>query len=527
MEKLNNVLPEAQEEAHAAAGYMETPLLVQVRQKFGVFGTVSLVFGGFLALLFYKTWIGLNVFLYTVVMIALISIIMKHLSRRIKTGTKFYFTGAFLLSVSSCLTSSAELLFFNILGILLLLLVTLLHQFHEDSRWDFPEYFRRMLGTVFYSVASIPLPFSDSINFLKHIKMFKNDKSRNVLIGFLAAIPVLLIITGLLSSADLLFRKMTNNIFSNIITADIFAFTIIIIIGFLVCYCILCGSAMQAGKERSVSAKKADASIAITFMSLLCLVYAIFCAIQILYLFSNGFLMLPQEFTFSEYARRGFFELLAVTIINIILMLLCNAFFKESRLLRILLTFMTICTYIMIASSAYRMFLYISVYHLTFLRLLVLLMLLIDAFILAGVIISQYNRKFPLFYYGIAVVTVSYLVFSFAKPDYYIAAYLIDHKETLELEDMRFLTRELSLDAAPCVLPAINNSALWSLTEEQQDGNFYKTGSNQELYGNNSTGYYIGSYYDQIEKAKKNTGFRDFNYSNYSAARAADRYPEY
>jgi hypothetical protein len=99
--------------------------------------------------------------------------------------------------------------------------------------------------------------------------------------------------------------------------------------------------------ETMRSFKKAEASIAATFMTLLCVVYTFFCGIQLIYLFANGLFVLPEEYTFAEYARRGFFELLTVAVINVLLMVLCRAFFKESKILRIVITFMTNYNYVM------------------------------------------------------------------------------------------------------------------------------------------------------------------------------------
>ncbi len=526
MEQLNKVLPDTQEELNGAAERVETSLLEKVRSKFGFFGTISLIFGGILALLFYKTWIGLNVLLFTAVIVALICIIMKRLSRKIKTWTKFYFAGAILLGISSCLTSNAMLLFLNIIGILILFDLILLYQFYENGKWDFIKHFSRMVSLVFYSIASIALPFVDGINFLRRVKILKNDKIKNVVMGFIIAIPFLFIITFLLSEADILFQKLTGKLFDTIFSTDIFTVTSLILLGFLFCYSVLCGALMQSANEKIKPVKRADAAIAVTFLSVLGLVYAIFCSIQIIYLFANGYFVLPQEFTFSEYARRGFFELLAVTVINIILMLLCNAFFKDSKPLRLLLTFITICTYILIASSAYRMLLYISAYHLTFQRLFVLLLLIIDAFVLAGVIRSQFNNKFPLFQYCVAVTTICYLIFSLAKPDYYIADYLINQKETLDIEDMRFLTEELSLDAAAKVLPVLNDEERWLEEEGQEEILLYTENEYQDNYNINSKSHYIDKYYNRIEEANKNTGFRAFNYSNYKAVGYANQYPK-
>jgi hypothetical protein len=233
-------------------------------------------------------------------------------------------------------------------------------------------------------------------------------------------------------------------------------------------------------------------------------------------LFANGLFVLPEEYTFAEYARRGFFELLTVAIINVLLMVLCRAFFKESKILRIVITFMTICTYIMIASAAYRMYLYISVYHLTFLRLFVLLSLMIIALILAGVIIAEYRQSFPLFKYCVAVTAVCYIVFSFTKPDYLIAKYLVENKVILDGEDIWYLTDELSLDAAPVVLEVLTERSRW-LPEALSGENKYR----EKLYLTNkiSQDYYYDKYIERIEEEKQDTDLRDFNYSKYLASK--------
>lgn len=516
MKQLNMVLPSAQEDHQSADGEAfeekaKQGLLGQVRSNFGIFGGASLLFGGFFTLFFYKTGIGVNVLLFCTVIIILMILIMKKLALPMKTGTKFYYTGVILLGISSFYTSSGILQLLNILGILFLLDLSLLHQFYDDDHWNFVKHTGRMFGMVLYSIASMGMPFIDGVNFLKHTKFLKNDLLRNILLGIAASIPALLLTTALLSNADLMFGRLTKNIFNVIFSADIFGILFMILFGAFACYCILCGSLFKEGRENSRAAMKADASIAATFMVILCLVYAVFCGIQVVYLFSHGIAVLPAEFTFAQYARRGFFELLAVTFINIILMLICRFLFRESRLLSLLVVFMTACTYIMIASAVYRMFLYIGVYHLTFLRLFVLLTLLIDFFVLAGIIVSEYKRDMPLFRYCVAVISVCYIVFSFARPDYYIASYLAANKKVLTIEDMRYLTTDLSLDASPAVSKIIGD-----LKQSQVNSFKNETTEYEETYQD-----LISCYYIRIDNAKNHMKIRNFNYSCYKAGNYA------
>ncbi|MFA9466007.1 MAG: DUF4153 domain-containing protein [Velocimicrobium sp.] len=517
MEQFNIVPPTMQEDKEVvvevyAEGRHEPILLNKVRQKFEIFGAISLIFGVFFALCFYRTWIGINVLMFSLCTIILLTITMKSLSQTIKIGTKVYDAGVILLGISIFNTSNSTLQFLDVAGIFLLLDLSILHQFYEDHQWSFIKHAKSMFALPIYSLASIGFPFIESYNLFKNKKIVKNDVLRNVMVGAFISLPMLLLSTVLLSHADLLFGRLTNSILSEVLFGNIFGVIVMILIGFIVFYCVLCGGLYREECIEEKVVHKADAIIAITFMTLLCMIYTVFCGIQFIYLFSNGFFALPEGVTFAEYARNGFFELLAVTAINIVIMLLCGIRFKESKGLKRLVTFMTVCTYIMIVSATYRMYLYIMAYHLTFLRLFVLLTLLIDSFILAGVILFVYNKKFPLFRYCVAVISVCYIGFSFSKPDYYIASYLVAQKETLGVEDIRYLTWNLSLDAAPVVLEVLKDTNHWNLVEQKENvGNY-----DLKLTKKDTLEWFQDckkDYYSRIVAVEKDAGIRNFNFS--------------
>jgi hypothetical protein len=170
------------------------------------------------------------------------------------------------------------------------------------------------------------------------------------------------------------------------------------------------------------------------------------------------------------------------------------------------------------------MLLYIGAYHLTFLRLFVLLALVILSLILAGVIIAVYRKSFPLFRYCVAVITVCYLAFAFSKPDYYIASYLEEHNDVLSSEEAAFLTQELSLDAAPIVLPLLSEENRW--IDENKQGKVV-LGSDEEGWTEETrlVEYYRTSYYDTINRMINNSDIRDYNFSVGSANNLTKRYP--
>ncbi len=519
MSQQNNVLSETGKETRAAETELlvedvKSPLLNKVRQNYRIFGSISLIFGGTLTMFFYRAGIGLNLFLFSLVMVILLAVSSKKLGIPVKKEAVACYLGTLLLGISGMLTASPTLHFLNICGILLLLELSLVLQFGKESR-DFAGMLAKIFSFPFYCIAAIGFPFIDGNRFLKETRAFKNDKFRNILIGSIIALPLLLVSTLLLSSADLVFGKITSRAFTIVFSNEIIPVLMLIVLGFVACYCILCGAA-DVAVGRTKECAKADPVIAITVIALLLAVYLLFCGIQVAYLFTEGWFELPAEFTYAQYARRGFFELLTVTCFNLLLILICMNVFREHRLLKALMTGITACTYIMIASSAYRMLLYIGEYHLTFLRLFVLLFLFIDTLILAGILISVYRKDFPLFGYCVTVISVCYLLFSFSKPDAYIASYYISHTERAEL-DLGFLTKELSFDAAAEVLPVLQSS-YEGLRESSGEYNPYHEAY---LY----TKYDIRSYYDDIINRKKGMGIRGFNLSNYLAAESVVKYP--
>ena len=262
-------------------------------------------------------------------------------------------------------------------------------------------------------------------------------------------------------------------------------------------------------KEECADKRKQEPVLAITVTSVLAFVYLIFCGIQIVYLFlrKSG---LPEGQSYASYARQGFFQLLTVCVINLAVVLICLSLFRESRVLKGILAVISLCTYCMVASSAYRMLLYIDAYRLTFLRVLVLWALAVIAVALAGILCSIFRSDFPLFRYLVTVVTVFYIVLAYAKPDYWIARYnmeYVNRESGMELTaeqreefygDFLYLS-ELSADAVPVLASEENYEFLCGQTDSMQ------------------------RYFDRMEARVEKDGIRSFNVSRFLAGRALEK----
>ena len=138
--------------------------------------------------------------------------------------------------------------------------------------------------------------------------------------------------------------------------------------------------------------------------------------------------------------------------------------FGDSKVLNAILLVICGCTFVMTASSALRMILYIEAYQLTFLRVFVLVALFTIALLMAGVVVMILKPQFSFFRYALVTVSVVYLAFSFSHVDYFIADYNLSHSRTTEafgedrVVDYSYVYN-LSTDAAPAIASYIEEHA--------------------------------------------------------------------
>lgn len=450
---------------------MENPLPERKNPLFPFMGIGSLIYAFFYTFCLYKNSSGITYPFFVGGTCLFFFFYLKRSGTAVRKFTVFPAISLILLGISTCFTDSWVLLFFNKLGIFLLFFYMALHSLYQDKGWDLSKYFGSLINTACSSVAFVYRPFTDLADFLKSRKQKSgkpDGKGKYVFYGILIALPLMLIIIVLLCSADAVFSNMFDYLFSDFLEflfkGNIWGVTALFLFAFFASYCLLCRFSKRNIQEAVKDKRTMEPVIGITFTGMISLVYLIFCLIQIIYLF-GGLGTLPENYTYAKYAREGFFQLVFVCLINLALVLICNKRFRKNNILKGILVFISLCTYIMIASSAYRMILYIFAYHLTFLRVLVLWGLVVIFFLISGTLAVIFYENFPLVKYCVVTVTIMYLIFSFAHPDYWIARYNLAHAVTAdtgsgensyrfsrEYSDFHYL-RNLSMDAAPAIYP--------------------------------------------------------------------------
>lgn len=431
-----------------------------------------------------------------------------------KKDNFFYVISLLLLGISTFATNSFPIICMNVIAVFLLFFSLAIHCFYNDQSWSFGKHISAIMIVCFGSLSCLNRPFRD----MTWYRMTKSSKGSNkklnaVILGVVISIPLLIIIIMLLYGADSIFASFFDNFFYGFryIPDDTIGITFYFLFAFFAYYCIWVYLCKRNMIEEVTDKRTSEPIIAITFTGILSVVYLVFCIIQIWYLFL-GNLPMTKGFTYSQYARDGFFQLLFVCLINLVLVLICLGRFRENKVLKAILTVITICTYIMIVSSVMRMRLYIAFYNLTFLRLLVLWALLIITLLMTGVLVSIYKPRFPLFRFSMVTVTVLYLLFSLSHPDYWIARYNIEPRTYMvrnenqsikPLIDYEYLSR-LSSDAAPILLS--DENAFVRTTDQEYD---------LSLAGYRS--FYIREIKDDVNNREND--FRTFNLSLYIASR--------
>ena len=228
----------------------------------------------------------------------------------------------------------------------------------------------------------------------------------------------------------------------------------------------------------------------------------LFCSIQIWYLFI-GKGKLPEEFTYASYARRGFFELLFVSVINFLMVVICNWKFRKSKVLNGILVAVSVCNFIMMASSFYRMMLYVKAYHMTVMRMYVLWFLAMLAVSMAGVMYTIFHKEKRLYQYLFVVVFVFLTALSAVRPQAYVTRYNLEHMKQYTRADIDHIIRFSSLDVVPELAKIDVNKIV--VKEEEQSGEEimkkYFQGVLKECEQRKARKYHIGV--AQAEKAAR------------------------
>lgn len=298
------------------------------------------------------------------------------------------------------------------------------------------------------------------ISYIKEFfsNLFMEDENRQLYtrigLALLITLPVLGVFVALLSTADENFSKFLRNMFDFDFS---FEFKYLITVPLtLFLYLLLFTFGLSNHKERLTikEHKEMDMLIVGIFLGLINLLFLMFVAIQLPFLFGMSYL--PEHTTLAAFAREGFFQLMMVMGIVLLIFLVIMRRYKGEKITMLLLSGFLLQTIIMGIVSLKKMYLYQSIKGATVMRYYVewfdyflLTILAVGLFFLVRQI-----RFSKLLDVGAVLSVVAFTVIVSLNIDAMVATHNIEKfKDNPEALDTVALSN-LSIDALPAISKA-------------------------------------------------------------------------
>ncbi len=341
---------------------------------------------------------------------------------------------------------------------------------------------RELIGEFFKLIPSgvigTPLLVLEGIQLSQESKE-QNPKSGRrglaVLRGVLITIPLLLLFGLLLASADTIFSDMLGSAF-DWLKFDIFdnfvQHAIIILLLTWFGTAALWHALSKSGKQLAIQPDKplfkpflgmTETSIALISLNVL---FAFFLVVQFRYFFAGSANVSIDGFTFAEYARRGFFELVAVALIASVLYFSLASFTKrdtqaKKRAFSVMAGLLLAQVGVMLISAFQRLRLYEQAYGFTSARLAAHVFMVFVGLLLLALIIMELTNSFRRLGLVLVLGVLAFaLVMVGLNEDALIARLNLERAVQGEKLDADYLVHSLSNDAVPMLFHTMDDAEL-------------------------------------------------------------------
>ena len=199
--------------------------------------------------------------------------------------------------------------------------------------------------------------------------------------------------------------------------------------------------------------------------------FLLFVAVQAKYLFGGKTNISVEGYTFSEYARRGFFEILTVSFLTMLLILVLDNFTQRKRekeyAFRGLSILLILLTMGLLGAAFHRLNLYENAYGFTHLRLMSGVFMIWLGLLLAVTIYYIIRREGQIFWVSAIVAGCGFvLTLNAINMDSFIASRNIERYHEQNKLDIPYLLT-LSDDAIPVIAPLLDDTTLSSIQREE------------------------------------------------------------
>lgn len=295
--------------------------------------------------------------------------------------------------------------------------------------------------------------------------------------GILIALPVVAIFASLLASADVVFGQRLDD-FVELFKLEklpeyIFRLIYILVIGYALAGIVL-HAAFSSKDEKLVGEEKPFIPQFLGFiesgivLGSVVVLFAVFVTIQFQYFFGGETNINVEGYTYAEYARRGFGELVAVAFFALLMLLTLSAVTKretesQRRIFSGLGIALVALLLVMLISAYQRLVLYEAAYGFSRLRAYTHVFLVWIGLLLVAVIALEILRKERMFAFAMLIASFGFAV---TLPILNVDAFIVNQNiqrelnggEAEDLDSQYFI--ELSDDAVPALVGSLRASTL-------------------------------------------------------------------
>lgn len=455
-----------------------------------VFAWLSLVAGYFFCRVFPGIVKPLGSLIFAVLLFIVTAVVIKIKGARFSVMSVVVGVSALIISAALFLSSNSFVHFFSYGFVIVSYFYFVYSAFGNNLEKGFSnllmaDYFKALFVMPFVSIVSVFYALS-------------NGRGKNglkillkVLLGLAIAIIPTAIVTALLSYdsgfvAILkdLFRidiaTVISNVFSVIfgIPVGMYIFGAYVSAADNKCEQVCSAEGFKKAAKTTRFVSQVTALVAVVPLLFL---YVVFFISQWKYYVSGFVGVLPDETTYAEYARDGFFQLCAVSVINFFVIMALSVFMRrnkndDSTLLKILNIVFSLFTLVLISTAMAKMYLYINRFGLTPKRVYASWFMLVLTLVFVLVIIKQIFKRFRLIPTAFFVTVVMFAVVSLLGTEEYIAKYNVDRylNKTLTSVDVSAL-QELGDSSVPQLVrlvKAIDEKEGTSIKDSLADRNY-------------------------------------------------------
>lgn len=402
---------------------------------------------------FVEKSIGISFLIYWIILLICFYITNKETIKLKKSIGWFLLVPSIIISFSYTMHNNITLNAINILIVPVFFTSSFLLIIYDSLEWYkfsfVKDFFKRILPLT---IENMFKPFS----FLKDIFASKKEKksiNKDILLGILITIPVLIVVLFLLSSSDLVFNYYITDWIPNLNLNFDFGHFLRIFIVFIITFGFMWSFNYPIQRLIINKKEKTTVSSSVIFVLLISLdiLYLLFALIQSSFLYTIAGKSLPAGITYAQYARTGFFQLLLVTLINLSIVYLSTKYIeyknnKAKKISKILLSLIVLFTLNMLYASHFKLSLYENYYGFTHLRFYVHYTILTIFILLIIALAGIWSEKVSIAKLTLIALLVMYTTINFFNVDAFIAKRNIQRYRDTEKIDMAY-NINLSVDA--------------------------------------------------------------------------------